>query len=119
MRIILEKKDLLSLLGKALGYPLEDDDVEVTADPFEVRISSVRLGELAHTDAPPVSTISPPTPVEVMTGYPDDDDPSMDGLIHQNERMQEQGGDAPMVREHLGMAESYTAPPPGVERNSR
>jgi hypothetical protein len=38
VRVILEKKDLVSLLGKAMGRKFEEKDVLVQADPFEVII---------------------------------------------------------------------------------
>ncbi len=38
MRVILEKADVIALLGKAMKRKLSEADVEVNADPFEVVI---------------------------------------------------------------------------------
>jgi hypothetical protein len=38
MRVILEKADVIALLGKAMKRKLSEADVEVHADPFEVVI---------------------------------------------------------------------------------
>ena len=82
MKITLEKQDLLGILSKALGYPIADDDVTVQADPFEVHIRSVNVGELAaqkeqeaeNTGPAPVSTytgqLPDETPVPVRTPAP-------------------------------------------------
>lgn len=38
MKVILEKSDIISLLGKAMGRTLNSDDVEIHLEPFEVVI---------------------------------------------------------------------------------
>lgn len=126
MQIILEQKDLLSLLGKALGYTLEEGDVEVVADPFEVRIRSVRLNDLAQTIEPPASSVpatpppSAPLPhIGVVDEYEEEHSSSMEGLIQQNDRMKNTEGDAPIVRDNLGPTESYGAPPFDTEEKLR
>ncbi len=53
MKLTLEKDELVQLIGNALGYALTEEDVTVSADPFEVRIRSVDLTKLA---APRVRT---------------------------------------------------------------
>lgn len=49
MRVTLEKPDLVSILSKALGYELADEDVSVQSDPFEVQIRKVNVSELAKS----------------------------------------------------------------------
>ena len=47
MKVILEKADLLKILSKEFGYDLEDGDVTVTAEPFEVQVSQLPVQHLA------------------------------------------------------------------------
>jgi hypothetical protein len=54
MRLILEKAEVLKLLGTALGYDIQEGDAEIIADPFEVHIKNVRVAELAAPKAPSV-----------------------------------------------------------------
>ena len=53
MKLTLERAELVQLIGKALGYDLEDDDVVVNAEPFEVRIQNVNLAEMSKPAVPP------------------------------------------------------------------
>jgi len=41
MKIILEREELIRLLGEAMGVNIADEDVEVTTDPFEVIIKKM------------------------------------------------------------------------------
>lgn len=43
MKITLEKPELIQLIGKSLGYVIAEEDVTITAEPFEVNISNVNL----------------------------------------------------------------------------
>lgn len=52
MRVILEKAEVLTLLGGALGYDFKEGDVEIITDPFEVHIKNVRVAELAAPKKP-------------------------------------------------------------------
>jgi len=48
MKIILEREELIRLLGEAMGVSIDDDDVEVLTDPFEViikKMSRIRKAE--------------------------------------------------------------------------
>lgn len=82
MKLILEKSEVLALLGQALGYNLAEDDVEVIAEPFEVRLNQVRVGALAAG-----LKTQPPTPAknrsdeldeppDARLAHADDSDPS-------------------------------------------
>jgi len=53
MRITLERADLLRILSKSLGYEIDDDDLTVNPDPFEVSIKRVPVDEIARGAAPP------------------------------------------------------------------
>lgn len=60
MRVTLEREDLLAILGKALGYELHEDDVTITADPFEVHIKKVPVDELSQkAETPKPATTEP------------------------------------------------------------
>lgn len=110
MRIILERKDILSLLGKSLGYVLEDEDIEIQTDPFEVRISSVRLEELAQsTQVKEEEEL--PTQEKPYMHTPEDINGEVEGLIQQSNRMSSGKGDAPPIyRTTLGANETYDQP---------
>jgi len=43
MKIVLEEKDLIALLGKALGVTLNPDEVSVKTDPFEVHVTNAEV----------------------------------------------------------------------------
>jgi len=67
MKVILEKKDLVTLLGRALRRNLTVAEVEVHADPFEVVIHDAEgvLGDMEpdHPQQPPPPN-AVPSPVE-------------------------------------------------------
>lgn len=67
MKIILERHDLIVLLGKAMKRNLTESDVEVNVDPFEVIIHDA-TGVLGGEDdaAPPAA--SAPTPRQEKRG---------------------------------------------------
>jgi len=52
MRVILEKADVIALLGKAMKRKLTEENVEVHADPFEVVIHDA-TGALGVDDEEP------------------------------------------------------------------
>jgi len=56
MRITLERADLLKILSKALHYDIQDDDITLNADPFEVHIRQVPVDDLAKSAEPPPKT---------------------------------------------------------------
>lgn len=110
MKVTLEKADLLRILSSALGYPIDEEDVEVRADPFEVHIRSVNVDELAQQQKS-----EPITPADI----PDiPEEPSektqttantvmtMADILRRNETM----GGAPVSRP-LGPEESEDPPP--------
>lgn len=43
MKITLERPELIHILSRSLGYYIEDDDVTIQPDPFEISISNVSL----------------------------------------------------------------------------
>jgi hypothetical protein len=78
MRLILEKAEVLKLLGAALGYDIQDGDAEIVTDPFEVHIKNVRIAELATPApkqvAPRVQAVAPPVPDAPISLGVDDED---------------------------------------------
>jgi hypothetical protein len=107
MRIILEKKDLISLLSKALGVELDDESMEVQADPFEVRISKAE-----RMFKPPEGEM-PPEPEVVENEGPN---PFIGSLSDANAALVEEGSVQPRV---LGPNEQVSTPFPtrgGVEQ---
>ncbi len=108
MKITLEKPELIQLIGKSLGYVISEDDVEITAEPFEVSISNVNLQ-------------SPPTPPPAE-GIAEEKTPqnsvlTMGDILNRNSTM---GGpkppaivveeDVPLTR-NLGPLETEEPPP--------
>lgn len=81
MRVILEKKDVISLLGKAMGRRFEEKDVLVQADPFEVIIYDAE-DVLVPDDPPPPESPRAPSTLEPKKSSPIvlDDDGSLDEL---------------------------------------
>ena len=105
MRVTLEKPELIALIAKTLGYALQDSDIEVVADPFEVRISNVNIAGLAALkgEGKPVQESEEPavedeeeeeeeteatTPAKIIT---------MNEILEQNENM----GGAPAPAQHV------------------
>ena len=101
MRIILEKKDLISLLSKALGVELDDESVEVQTDPFEGRISKAEQIFKATATA----TTTPPIPEEVEDEEPN---PFIGDLSAANAALMAEGSQQPRV---LGPNEQAVTPP--------
>lgn len=58
MRLVLEKRDVISFIGKAINRKLTEEQVEVRTDPFEVIIYDAEdvLGEEELSPALPVKT---------------------------------------------------------------
>ena len=105
MRITLEKEDLLSILSKSLGYTLYDEDVTVQADPFEVHIRSVNVGEMAEQISK--ATAAPADPVTNQPATPSQQDTSnsvltVEDVMDQNEEM---------LTHPLGPGETEEPPP--------
>jgi hypothetical protein len=69
MRVILEKTDLLKILSKEFGYDLEDGDVTVTAEPFEVQVSQLPVQHFAQKQASAPLTNVVEDPLEVPQYY--------------------------------------------------
>ena len=72
MRLVLERSELLEILGKHLKILINEEAVIVRADPFEVELSGLPLVEehtpvsprnLAMSD-PPARVAKPPSPEE-------------------------------------------------------
>jgi hypothetical protein len=110
MKLTLEKAELIQLIGNSLGYELNEEDVTVTAEPFEVRIQNVNLGEMAAAKPPP--DIDPGFAVDPMAV---DEDPeeetaaqvlTMADILNQNEIM---GG---ATVERTNGPQEYDEPPP-------
>ena len=57
MKITLERAELIHLISKSLGYSVEDHDVVIQAEPFEVSISNVRLIPSAGEDTTPAPQV--------------------------------------------------------------
>ena len=105
MKITLEKEDLAVMLGKAMGYVIHVDDMEVCADPFEVVIRNVRKAELADAnsgvpvDETPAQQPEDETPPEPFsTAAPlmptKEAEKAIQGLKDLNARVVETGGGA-------------------------
>ena len=81
MRLVLEKRDVISFIGKAIGRTLTEEQVEVKTEPFEVIIYDAEevLGEEAAP--PPPSPARPAVPPQVKEKpVVIDDDGSLDEL---------------------------------------
>lgn len=77
MRLTLEKQDVLKLLGTALGYDIQDDDVEVKTEPFEIHIKKIRVAETSERPAKPAKTAVQdrvPTPSATSSSLAEDYD---------------------------------------------
>jgi hypothetical protein len=83
MRLILEKAEVLKLLGSALGYDIQEGDAEIIADPFEVHIKNVRVAELASPKAPPakVQATAVPRAAPRPNETPADDPREIDDVL--------------------------------------
>lgn len=82
MRLVLEKKDVISFIGKAINRKLTEEQVEVRTDPFEVIIYDAEevLGEEDPPSPPPAKAA--PTGASPRKDPPVviDDDGSLDEL---------------------------------------
>jgi hypothetical protein len=73
MRIVLEKQDLINIIGKYLEATLDASKVVVRTDPFEVEVTGVPLPDAAAPvlPVPPTSVIAPtPPPAQSRTEGP-------------------------------------------------
>ena len=102
MRIILEKEDLITLLSKALGVELDDESVEISTDPFEVRISKAeKILNPPVTDSEHVV----PEDTEEVDAPPN---PFIGDIESANAALVAQGSRQPHV---LGQGEQIETPP--------
>lgn len=85
MKVILERADIISLLGKAMGKVLSEENVVVTPDPFEVIIhdASNILGP-EETTVPTNKTETPPSSAVPRLGIMPDDEEDMESLAAAN-----------------------------------
>ena len=51
MKLTLEKAELIVLIGQVLGYKLQEEDVTIKAEPFELHIRNVQLS--GHSNSKP------------------------------------------------------------------
>ena len=122
MKITLEKEDLAIMLGKAMGYEISPDDMEVKTEPFEVVLRNIRKTDLA--DAANLETTPAQEPVNDKPSTPDTPflpedqaQKAIAGLQGINAQLTQTGGgagpvppsEAPMFRNPsaLGPDESY------------
>jgi hypothetical protein len=73
MKLTLEKAELIQLIGNSLGYTLQEEDVTVVAQPFEVRIQNVNLAEVAAQKTPPALDPADVGDFLDSTGYSDEE----------------------------------------------
>lgn len=86
MRIILEKKDLISLLGKALGRKLEEKDVLIQSEPFEVILYDAE-SVLVPDDPEPTPEAPAPQATAPSPKPAEDDGMSIDELLHKSKSL--------------------------------
>lgn len=94
MRVILEKADIISLLGKAMRRKLTETDVEITADPFEVIIHDATdiLGDIEQT---PAAKPQPPFPLEGTSAFgsistychPEEEEMSLEDIARESAKL--------------------------------
>lgn len=117
MRFTLEEGDLIQLIGQALGYELQPEDVTVNADPFEVRIKNVNLQALAEAK-------TKKTDIEVPFAEKTEDDEqeneeeeaaetilTMGEILSHSTELSSKPQRNPSPRRPLGPLESEDAPP--------
>lgn len=82
MRLVLEKKEIIKIIGKALGYNLDESDVKITTDPFELEIRNVRTSDIGDTTpkAAPMR-VQEDIPKPPSSASPDIDDQNLDDLL--------------------------------------
>jgi hypothetical protein len=86
MRVILEKADVIALLGKAMKRKLTEAEVEVHADPFEVVIHDA-TGVLGVDDDEELVYEEPVRVVKqhIITSLnPEDDDKTLEDLARES-----------------------------------
>jgi len=109
MKVTLERADLIRILSSALGYRIEDADVEVCAEPFEVHIQQVNVNELAKQQTAPEPSEEDAPVIETPSSKGDDPESTvltMTDILKQNEAM---GGAA--APRPLGPQETDEPPP--------
>ena len=120
MRMTLERSELVAIIGKNFGYELNEEDVVVQAEPFEVHIKNIDLSKLAAKRATQPDEVSPDVeevPPEAGETELDDErieeegDESVDSLLTLNDILQqnENMGGPPLSRP-LGPLESEEPP---------
>lgn len=119
MRVVLEKTDLIALLGKALKRTLTEEDVEINLEAFEVTIHDATgiliKDEIVEEPATP-TTAKPKT---VTLPAENEEDLTMEELAERNRRLAAQapavgrkGADTKVKRAR--MAGEYDQPLPPV-----
>lgn len=118
MRFTLEETDLIQLIGQALGYNLQPEDVTVNADPFEVRIRNVDLHALAEArpKATKEKSISPDDiPDEDETNQEEEEAAvsilTMGEILSQNTELKNKPQRGPSPKRPLGPLETEEPPP--------
>jgi len=86
VRVILEKRDLISLLGKALGRKFEEKDVLIQAEPFEVIIYDAESVLVPDEPDPPSIGLVPQAPVSTPKPA-EDDSMSLDDLLSKSKSL--------------------------------
>ena len=107
MKITLEKKDLATLLSKAMGYDIDVDEMEVHTDPFEVVIQNVRQAELADANPSQQAEVSAKPFTDIAPQMQEEDaQRAISGLKSINAQIASAGGGAgpvpvPMTEEPM------------------
>jgi hypothetical protein len=93
MRLVLEKEELIKLIGQALGYNLDESDVKITTDPFELEIKNVRTSDIAEKPPKPAPMkVQESAPVPPSSGNPGiDGHENLDDLLSTSENLANAG----------------------------
>lgn len=118
MKLVLEVDDLVTLLGKALGYAIEPEDVDVSSEPFQVTISNVKQQSAPTSVTPPPPAKREEYDIDGASLHETEDVPlSMSELMTHSDLIQRTEQKKPRNRP-LGPGESED-PPPITERELR
>ena len=113
MQVVFEKKDIVRVFNAVLGYDIEEDDLEIQSDPFQVKISNVQIDKLAAPREEPGAE-DDETSYEDMLNEPHVEDPeprdpdatmTVEELLRHNDALAEAGP------RHLGALETEEPPP--------
>jgi hypothetical protein len=115
MKITLERPELIHILSQSLGYGINDEDVSIQSDPFEVSIRNVQLTGGTSTPKKPEEAIEPESEPEQPAES--DGTLSIEDLLRRNEAYGGPKIDQKTVKEtapitrHLGPYETEDPPP--------